>query len=102
MRRVVGEAIEFKADPDRAPSRYLLRRREPGARCPGRCSGEVEKITVSGRAGYYCPRCQTRDGRAGGRPCGGRGACGRRPGPVAAIFVYALVEALLSPEQHIR
>jgi formamidopyrimidine-DNA glycosylase len=62
MRRVVSEAIGFKADPDRAPPRYLLRRREPGARCPGRCSGEVEKITVSGRAGYYCPRCQSRGG----------------------------------------
>ena len=62
MRRVVGEAVEFKADRDRAPSQYLLRRRESGAQCPGRCSGEVAKITVSGRAGYYCPRRQTRGG----------------------------------------
>ncbi|HSN55691.1 MAG TPA: DNA-formamidopyrimidine glycosylase family protein [Candidatus Sulfomarinibacteraceae bacterium] len=59
MRRVLEESIGFGARPERAPGHYLLGYREEGADCPGRCGGTVERIAVSGRAGYCCPVCQT-------------------------------------------
>lgn len=62
MRRVLVESIGFGARRERAPGGYLLGHREEGADCPGRCGGTVERITVSGRAGYCCPACQTPPG----------------------------------------
>ncbi|RKX80157.1 MAG: hypothetical protein DRP87_00300 [Spirochaetes bacterium] len=32
-------------------------RREAEASCP-RCSGEIQKITFSGRSACFCPSCQ--------------------------------------------
>lgn len=29
-----------------------------GEQCPGGCGGQVEAIRISGRTGYWCPRCQ--------------------------------------------
>ncbi len=60
MRRVLREGVEHGVDPEELPDGYLLVRREEGADCPRGCGGSVERITVSGRAGYYCPRCQPR------------------------------------------
>jgi formamidopyrimidine-DNA glycosylase len=60
IQKVLEEVIGFDADPARAPARYLLPHREEGEPCPGKCGGEVKRITVSGRAGYYCPSCQRR------------------------------------------
>ncbi|MFP3853328.1 MAG: Fpg/Nei family DNA glycosylase [Anaerolineales bacterium] len=57
MRRVINKAIEVDAQPERMPENWLLPHREPGAQCP-RCRGEIERIDVSGRTGYYCPSCQ--------------------------------------------
>jgi len=59
LKRVLRKAIEVQADPQRLPSSYLISHRDPEERCP-RCKGKVEKIEVSGRSGYYCPRCQSR------------------------------------------
>jgi formamidopyrimidine-DNA glycosylase len=62
MRRVLQTAIERGAGSedlaDRLPGQYLLRARGAGEACP-RCGGEVRKEKISGRTGYYCPRCQT-------------------------------------------
>ncbi len=60
MQTVLHEAIDFNVNPDDAPEHYLLPRRSEGEPCPHGCGGEVAKITVSGRAGYYCPTCQQR------------------------------------------
>jgi formamidopyrimidine-DNA glycosylase len=57
MRRVLKTAIDRGADPEAYPRRWLTPRREPGRACP-RCDGTVERIEVSGRAGYWCPSCQ--------------------------------------------
>jgi len=31
-----------------------------GEACPGDCGGEVAEIRISGRTGYWCPKCQER------------------------------------------
>ena len=61
MRRVIRIAIQRLAQPSDFPDHWLIPRREPGATCP-RCGGEVERINVSGRNGYYCPSCQSKPG----------------------------------------
>lgn len=38
---------------------FAVHNRE-GEDCPNGCGGEVETIKVSGRTGYYCPKCQQR------------------------------------------
>ena len=57
IRRVLREAIDAEADPERMPQDFLLPRREAGAVCP-RCGGRIAKLRISGRSGYWCPRCQ--------------------------------------------
>ena len=57
MRYVLNAAIDAEVDPGRMPADFLLPRRQPEALCP--CGGRIEKITLSGRHGYYCPICQT-------------------------------------------
>lgn len=56
-RRVLGLAIDRKADPERLPDGWLLRHREDGAECP-RGNGTVAYFKASGRGAYYCPTCQ--------------------------------------------
>lgn len=58
MKRVLKKAIEKKVDPDDFPTSWLIPYRNEGKKCPGKCKGEVKKISVSGRNGYYCPGCQ--------------------------------------------
>ncbi len=55
---VLHTAIENQAQPERLPDSYLITHRSPAAGCP-RCGGKVERIEVAGRAGYYCPDCQS-------------------------------------------
>jgi len=55
--RVMKDAIDAGADPDAMPDYFLLPRRSEDDSCP-RCGGPVKKITISGRNGYYCPKCQ--------------------------------------------
>jgi formamidopyrimidine-DNA glycosylase len=57
MQAVLSRTIDFGANPDKAPSNYLLNHRSEGDSCP-RCGGKVKKISISGRSGYYCPQCQ--------------------------------------------
>jgi formamidopyrimidine-DNA glycosylase len=58
MRAVLEQAIDARADPGRMPRNFLLPRRDEKESCP-RCGGKVRKITVSGRAAYLCPACQS-------------------------------------------
>jgi formamidopyrimidine-DNA glycosylase len=66
VREVLVTAADRAAEPADVPDGWLTARREPGATCP-RCGGTIERIEVSGRAGYWCPSCQRRDGAEGDR-----------------------------------
>lgn len=55
---VLESAIEARADPERVPDRFLLPHRRRGKSCP-RCGGQIERIELSGRATYFCPREQS-------------------------------------------
>ena len=59
MQEVLNKAIEAQADPARLPDSFIIPHRHKGGSCP-RCKGEVEKISVSGRSGYFCPTCQAK------------------------------------------
>jgi formamidopyrimidine-DNA glycosylase len=52
-RHVLETAIDRRAGAKGWPSSWLLPRRQPGKSCP-RCSGEIQRITVSGRSTYFC------------------------------------------------
>lgn len=57
MKFVLNRAIEARAEPEEMPEDFLLSRRETGGDCPN-CSGEIERVKVSGRSSYFCPSCQ--------------------------------------------
>jgi formamidopyrimidine-DNA glycosylase len=57
MKSVIRMAIKRRADPEKFPSSYLLNQRHNGGKCP-KCGGAVERIKISGRSAYYCPKCQ--------------------------------------------
>jgi len=57
MRVVLEQAIDAQADPGRMPESFLLPHREEEDSCP-RCGGRVRKISLSGRATYFCAACQ--------------------------------------------
>lgn len=59
IRDVVGTVIDSGIDPDDMPDRLMTAHRGRDNKCPG-CSGEMEKIKISGRNGYICPKCQNR------------------------------------------
>jgi formamidopyrimidine-DNA glycosylase len=56
---VLHLAIDAQADPDRFPDSFMLPHRRRDGTCP-RCQGDLKKISVAGRSGYYCPACQTK------------------------------------------
>ncbi len=55
--RILTKAIEKRAGEKGWPESWLLPRREAGKNCP-RCSGKIEKTSVSGRSTYFCPEHQ--------------------------------------------
>ena len=57
MQEVLKEKIDANMEHRVLPESYILSHREEGAECP-KCGGSIQKIKVSGRNGYYCPRCQ--------------------------------------------
>lgn len=57
MKRVLKDAIQAKADPEKVPDAWLLPHRAEGERCP-RCGTELKKQRVSSRSAWWCPRCQ--------------------------------------------
>ena len=57
LKDVLREAIEHQAHPDRFPESFIVPRRHEGGQCP-RCGAELERVKVSSRTSYYCPRCQ--------------------------------------------
>jgi len=57
MKKVLETAIDKKVNPDDFPKSYLLPHRQPGESCP-LCDGKIQKATISGRSGYFCPEHQ--------------------------------------------
>lgn len=57
MKKVLETAIENEGERSEFPSDYLISHRKEGEKCP-KCSGKIEKIKVSGRSTYFCPKCQ--------------------------------------------
>lgn len=58
IRKVLQEAIEYHADPDAMPDRFLLPHRDLPDDCP-RCGHKLKKLPVSGRNAILCPKCQS-------------------------------------------
>lgn len=57
LTHVIKEKAEANKPDGQLPDSFLLKNREEGAECPN-CDGNIEKITIGGRNGYYCPFCQ--------------------------------------------
>lgn len=55
IRRVLEAAVDARVED--FPDWFLLPHRDPDGRCP-ECEGELERIEVSGRATWFCPRKQ--------------------------------------------
>ena len=61
LKEVLRVAIEHGAEPKQFPNDYLTQYRHTDHDCP-KCGGPIERIEVAGRAGYFCPRCQEKEG----------------------------------------
>lgn len=57
MELVVSTRVECLDHDQKMPDDFLLNHRDEGEECPV-CGGNIEKITVGGRSGYFCPSCQ--------------------------------------------
>jgi formamidopyrimidine-DNA glycosylase len=57
MKRVLKITIDRQADPERLPDSYLIPHRGRDKSCP-HCSNDLERMKISGRTAYYCPKCQ--------------------------------------------
>lgn len=53
MRRILRDVIDRQQRNAPHPRRYLIERREEGARCPV-CGGEIRRTVVFGRTTYFC------------------------------------------------
>lgn len=60
-RHVLQTAIEKQAGANGWPRSWLLPKRQHRQKCP-RCGGRIERLTVSGRNGYYCKDHQRKKG----------------------------------------
>jgi len=57
MKIVIKKRVECLDHDQKMPDSFLLDYRNEGDECPV-CGGSIEKITVGGRSGYFCPGCQ--------------------------------------------
>ncbi|TXT57281.1 MAG: putative Formamidopyrimidine-DNA glycosylase [Promethearchaeota archaeon] len=57
MKEILKVAIKAKLNDDSLPDEWLISHRSKKGTCPI-CSSEIRRISVSGRHGYYCPKCQ--------------------------------------------
>ncbi|MFO7743261.1 MAG: DNA-formamidopyrimidine glycosylase family protein [Anaerolineae bacterium] len=59
MKEVLRTAIRCQARPDRLPDTFLAPHRHAEGTCPA-CGARLERVKVSSRTAYYCPKCQRR------------------------------------------
>lgn len=57
MKTVLKTAIECDAQPSQFPDHFIIPQRHEDGECPA-CGGDVQRIKISGRSTYFCPRCQ--------------------------------------------
>jgi formamidopyrimidine-DNA glycosylase len=57
MKGVLDKKIDSNIKNEALPDSFILSHRSESADCPA-CNGTIEKISVGGRNGYYCPQCQ--------------------------------------------
>lgn len=57
MKKILKFAIKAKINDKPLPEDYLISHRSKNGNCPI-CNSEIERISISGRHGYYCPKCQ--------------------------------------------
>ena len=57
MKAVLKTAIDHDAEPSQFPDDFIIPQRHEDGGCPV-CGGSVERIKISGRSAYFCPRCQ--------------------------------------------
>lgn len=54
---VLTRAVQHYDEIHSEASPWLIVRREEGVPCP-RCEGTIQRVKVSGRSAYFCPKCQ--------------------------------------------
>lgn len=57
MESVLETAVNCRVKQKPLPQHFFIPHRREGANCP-HCDGKIERITTSGRNGYFCPSCQ--------------------------------------------
>jgi len=57
MKSVLEIAIDHDAEPSQFPDDFIIPQRREDGECPV-CGGNVERVKISGRSAYFCPRCQ--------------------------------------------
>ena len=57
MKTILKTAIDYDAEPSHFPDDFIIPRRHEDGECPV-CGDNVERVKVSGRSAYFCPRCQ--------------------------------------------
>ncbi|MFX0086996.1 MAG: Fpg/Nei family DNA glycosylase [Candidatus Hodarchaeota archaeon] len=57
IKKVLHVGIEKKGDLITYPNHFLIPRRKRDELCPI-CNHEIERIEISGRYGFFCPKCQ--------------------------------------------
>lgn len=57
LQEIIQTAIDYGADYEAFPKKYLIRVREDGGHCP-RCDQELTRLVVGGRGTYLCTSCQ--------------------------------------------
>jgi formamidopyrimidine-DNA glycosylase len=57
LKKILMEAIEHGANPEKLPGHFIIPHRNEGKKCPS-CGGDVKKDKLSGRGFYFCPNCQ--------------------------------------------
>jgi formamidopyrimidine-DNA glycosylase len=62
-RYILRKAIAARADANRMPKSWLLRRRGKGEKCP-RCGRTLKSATIGGRTAWYCAHCQRKASRS--------------------------------------
>ena len=57
MKSVLKTAIDHNAEPAQFPDEFIVPQRHGDGECP-ECGGPMERVKISGRSAYFCPRCQ--------------------------------------------
>lgn len=57
IKEILEFGIKMKGDLSSYPDEYLISHRRDDQICPA-CGSEIQRISISSRHGYFCPKCQ--------------------------------------------